>query len=326
MKYRAVVAAMMAGVLGMAAGGAVLASGYPSKPVRVIVPYVAGGAADITARVIAQKLSVSMGATFVVENKPGANGMIGTDFVAKAAPDGYTLLLDASGPLVVNPSLYKKTPYDPVADLAPISQITSYQYVLVVPQQSPIRSVDDLIAAARARPGQVSYGSAGVGAGGHLAGELLAVTTQTQLAHIPYKGNAQALTDVLGGQLSFTFDTVVTATPHLRSGKLRGYAVTGPRRAPGLPDIPTMEELGYKDFVVTQFQGLLAPAGTDPAILSRLHEEVVKAARQPDVIQKLQTEGGNEIVAGTPQEFARLIQEDLQRYRKLIADAHVQAE
>ncbi|AXA70268.1 tripartite tricarboxylate transporter substrate binding protein [Achromobacter insolitus] len=326
MKYRAVVAAMMAGVLGMVAGGAVLASGYPSKPVRVIVPYVAGGAADITARVIAQKLSVSMGATFVVENKPGANGMIGTDFVAKAAPDGYTLLLDASGPLVVNPSLYKKTPYDPVADLAPISQITSYQYVLVVPQQSPIRSVDDLIAAARAKPGQVSYGSAGVGAGGHLAGELLAVTTQTQLAHIPYKGNAQALTDVLGGQLSFTFDTVVTATPHLRSGKLRGYAVTGPRRAPGLPDIPTMEELGYKDFVVTQFQGLLAPAGTDPAILSRLHEEVVKAARQPDVIQKLQTEGGNEIVAGTPQEFARLIQEDLQRYRKLIADAHVQAE
>jgi len=326
MKYRAVVAAMMAGVLGMAAGGAVLASGYPSKPVRVIVPYVAGGAADITARVIAQKLSVSMGATFVVENKPGANGMIGTDFVAKAAPDGYTLLLDASGPLVVNPSLYKKTPYDPVADLAPISQITSYQYVLVVPQQSAIRSVDDLIAAARAKPGQVSYGSAGVGAGGHLAGELLAVTTQTQLAHIPYKGNAQALTDVLGGQLSFTFDTVVTATPHLRSGKLRGYAVTGPRRAPGLPDIPTMEELGYKDFVVTQFQGLLAPAGTDPAILSRLHEEVVKAARQPDVIQKLQTEGGNEIVAGTPQEFARLIQEDLQRYRKLIADAHVQAE
>ncbi|WP_254241322.1 Bug family tripartite tricarboxylate transporter substrate binding protein, partial [Achromobacter insolitus] len=158
MKYRAVVAAMMAGVLGMAAGGAVLASGYPSKPVRVIVPYVAGGAADITARVIAQKLSVSMGATFVVENKPGANGMIGTDFVAKAAPDGYTLLLDASGPLVVNPSLYKKTPYDPVADLAPISQITSYQYVLVVPQQSPIRSVDDLIAAARAKPGQVSYG------------------------------------------------------------------------------------------------------------------------------------------------------------------------
>ncbi|CAB3948740.1 hypothetical protein LMG6001_01937 [Achromobacter insolitus] len=326
MKYRAVVAAMMAGVLGMVAGGAVLASGYPSKPVRVIVPYVAGGAADITARVIAQKLSVSMGATFVVENKPGANGMIGTDFVAKAAPDGYTLLLDASGPLVVNPSLYKKTPYDPVADLAPISQITSYQYVLVVPQQSPIRSVDDLIAAARAKPGQVSYGSAGVGAGGHLAGELLAVTTQTQLAHIPYKGNAQALTDVLGGQLSFTFDTVVTATPHLRSGKLRGYAVTGPRRAPGLPDIPTMEELGYKDFVVTQFQGLLAPAGTDPAILSRLHEEVVKAARQPDVIQKLQTEGGNEIVAGTPQEFARLIREDLQRYRKLIADAHVQAE
>ena len=325
MKYQAVLAAAAA-ALGMMAAGAALASDYPAKPVRVIVPYVAGGAADITARVIAQKLSVSMGATFVVENKPGANGMIGTDFVAKAAPDGYTLLLDASGPLVVNPSLYKKTPYDPVADLAPISQIASYQYVLVVPQQSPIRSVDELIAAARAKPGQVSYGSAGVGAGGHLAGELLAVMTRTQLTHVPYKGNAQALTDVLGGQLSFTFDTVVTATPHLRSGKLRGYAVTGPHRAQGLPDIPTMEELGYKDFVVTQFQGLLAPAGTDPKILARLHEEVVKAAREPDVIQKLQTEGGNEIIAGTPQEFARLIQEDLRRYRKLIADAQVKAE
>ncbi|WP_338878864.1 tripartite tricarboxylate transporter substrate binding protein [Achromobacter veterisilvae] len=323
MKNIAAIAATVAGALLTASAQA---AGYPSKPVRVIVPYVAGGAADITARVIAQKMSVSMGAAFVVENKPGANGMIGTDYVAKAAPDGYTLLLDASGPLVVNPSLYRKTPYDPVADLAPISQITSYQYVLVVPQQSPIHSVDDLISAARAKPGQLSYGSAGVGAGGHLAGELLSVMTQTQLTHIPYKGNAQALTDVLGGQLSFTFDTVVTATPHLRSGKLRGYAVSGPRRAEALPDTPTMEELGYRDFVVTQFQGLLAPAGTDPEIIARLHEEVVRAARLPDVVQKLQTEGGNEIVAGTPQEFASQIQEDLLRYRKLIADARVQAE
>jgi tripartite-type tricarboxylate transporter receptor subunit TctC len=305
------------------AGAHAHAGDYPEKPIRVIVPYVAGGAADITARVIAQKMSMSMGVALVVENKPGANGMIGTDFVAKSAPDGYTLLLDASGPLVVNPALYAKTPYDPVRDFAPITQITSYQYVLVVPRQSSIHSLDDLIAQARAKPGQLSYGSAGVGAGGHLAGELLALMTGTQLVHVPYKGNAQALTDVLSGQLSFTFDTVVTAAPHIQSGRLRAYAVSGPRRAGVLPDVPTMEELGYKGYAVTQFQGLLAPAGTDPRVIARLHDEAVKAARMPDVVRKLETEGGNDMVAGTPQEFADLIRSDLVRYRKLVEDAHI---
>ncbi|WP_353174041.1 Bug family tripartite tricarboxylate transporter substrate binding protein [Paracandidimonas soli] len=306
---------------------ATAAGDYPSKPVRVIVPYVAGGAADITARLIAQKMSEQLGGSFVVENKPGANGMIGTDFVAKAAPDGYTLTVTASGPLVVNPSLYKnKTPYDPIADLAPISQITRYQYVLVVPERSPITGVDDLIRKAKEKPGEFTYGSAGIGAGGHLAGELLSVMTQTELTHVPYKGNAQALTDILGGQLSFTFDTVVTATPHIRSGKLRGYAVTGPVRAEALPHIPTMQELGYKGFNITQFQGLLAPAGTPPEIIAKLHEAVVHASRQPDVIERLVKEGGNELIAGTPEEFARQIKEDLEMYRKLIIDANVKAD
>ncbi|MNQ45495.1 Tripartite tricarboxylate transporter family receptor [compost metagenome] len=310
----------------VSAGAARAASDYPAQPIRMIVPYVAGGAADITARVVAANMAKTLKGTIVVENKPGANGMIGTDFVAKAAPDGYTLLLDASGPLVVNPSLYKKTPYDPLTAFAPISQITSYQYALVVPEQSPVRSVDDLIAAARQKPGAMTYGSAGVGAGGHLAGELLAIQTGTELTHIPYKGNAQALTDVLGGQLAFTFDTTVTAAPHIQSGKLRAYAVTGPRRASSLPDVPTMQELGYKDFVVTQFQGLLAPAGTDPAIIAKLHDAVVRSAQDPDVVRKLATEGGNEIVAGTPEEFARQLRDDLQRYRELIANAHIKAE
>ncbi|MNK80072.1 Tripartite tricarboxylate transporter family receptor [compost metagenome] len=310
----------------VSAGAARAASDYPAQPIRMIVPYVAGGAADITARVVAANMAKTLKGTIVVENKPGANGMIGTDFVAKAAPDGYTLLLDASGPLVVNPSLYKKTPYDPLTAFAPISQITSYQYALVVPEQSPVRSVDDLITAARKKPGAMTYGSAGVGAGGHLAGELLAIQTGTELTHIPYKGNAQALTDVLGGQLAFTFDTTVTAAPHIQSGKLRAYAVTGPRRASSLPDIPTMQELGYKDFVVTQFQGLLAPAGTDPAIIAKLHDAVVRSAQDPDVVRKLATEGGNEIVAGTPEQFARQLRDDLQRYRELIANAHIKAE
>ncbi|MBO1110469.1 Bug family tripartite tricarboxylate transporter substrate binding protein [Bordetella petrii] len=310
----------------MAGGPAAQAGTYPERPIRMVVPYVAGGAADITARVIAQKMAGSMGVPVVVENKPGANGMIGTDLVAKARPDGYTLLLDASGPLVVNPSLYKSVPYDPLADLAPISQITRYQYALVVPRASPIHSVDDLVAMARARPGELTYGSAGIGAGGHLAGELLAMMTQTELTHVPYKGNAQALADILGGQLSFTFDTIVTATPHIAAGRLRAYAVSGPQRSSALPDVPTLAELGYKGFDVTQFQGLLAPAGTPPDIIARLHHEAVKAARQPDVVRKLADEGGNEIVAGTPEQFAALLRSDLQRYRQLLQRANVHPE
>ncbi|WP_233238241.1 tripartite tricarboxylate transporter substrate binding protein [Bordetella sp. LUAb4] len=306
--------------------GAPARADYPERPIRLIVPYVAGGAADITARVVAQKMSMDLGVALVVENKPGANGMIGTDMVVKAAPDGYTLLLDASGPLVVNPSLYKSTPYDPLKDLAPISQLTSYQYVLVVPAKSPIRGVDELVREAKAHPGQVTYGSAGIGSGGHLAGELLGVMTGTKLTHAPYKGNAQALTDVLGGQLTFTFDTVVTSVPHIRGGRLRGYAVSGPKRAGVLPDLPTMEELGYKDFNVTQFQGLLAPAGTDPRIIARLHDAAVKAVRMPDVVHKLETEGGNDIVAGTPEAFAQTLRDDLERFRKLIQQAGVTAQ
>lgn len=306
--------------------GSAWAQSYPSKPIKMVVPYAAGGSADITARVLGQKMSESMGVPVLVDNKPGANGMIGTDAVAKAAPDGYTLLLDASGPLVVNPALYAKVPYDPVKDLVPISQVTTFQYVLVVPASSPINGVPDLVAAAKARPGALSYGSTGVGGGGHLAGELLGLMTGTTLTHVPYKGSAPALADLLGGQLSFTFDTVITSVPQVKAGKLRAYAVSGPRRSTSFPQLPTMNELGYKGFEVTQFQGLLAPAKTDPAIIARLHQEVVKALKAPDVIQRLETEGGNELVGSSPSEFANQIRSDLELYRKLIKDAGIKQE
>jgi tripartite-type tricarboxylate transporter receptor subunit TctC len=243
--------------------------------------------------------------------------------VAKSPPDGYTLLLDASGPLVVNPSLYAKVPYDPVKDFIPISQITTFQYVMVVPEASPIKSLKDLIAAAKAKPGTISYGSTGIGGGGHLAGELFALVSGTKLIHVPYKGSAPALAALLAGQLSFTFDTVITSVPLLRAGKLRAYAVSGPHRAQSLPDVPSLNELGYQGFEITQFQGLLAPAKTDPAIIARLHEEVVKALKSPDVIQRLETDGGNELVGGTPAEFAAQIRSDLALYRKLISDADI---
>ena len=299
---------------------------YPAKPIRLVVPYVAGGSADITARTLGQKLAESLGVQVLVDNRPGANGMIGTELVAKSPPDGYTLLLVASGPIVVNPSLYPKVPYDPVKDLAPISQVVSFMYVLVVLSDSPITGVPELIALAKAKPGELSYGSTGLGGGNHLAGELFALMSGTKLTHVPYKGSAAALADLLGGQLSFMFDTPITSVPHLRTGKLRAYAVTGLKRAAALPDLPTLDELGMKGFEVTQFQGLLAPAGTDRAIIAKLHQETVKALKSPDVVDRLERQGGNEIIGGTPEEFARLIAAQLASYAKLIGDAHIKPE
>src|SRR3982750_4560342 len=220
-------------VLLMAATAA-WAQDYPTKPVRVVVPYVAGGNADIWARTLSQKLSESLKQAFVVENKPGANGGIGTDFVAKSAADGYTLLAVASGPIVVNPVLYSNVTYDALKDLVPVAQCVVYQYVLVTRAEAPYKSIQDLMSAARERPGALSYGSTGVGGGNHLAGELFALAAGATLIHVPYKGSAPALADLLGGQLSFMFDTVITSVPHIRSGKLRAFAVSSAQRASSL--------------------------------------------------------------------------------------------
>ena len=301
-------------------------SSYPNKPIKVVVPYPAGGAADISARLIAQSMSESMGQPILVDNRPGANGMIGTDVVAKSAPDGYTLLFTASGPLVVNPSLYKKVPYNPVKDFAPISMGTIYQYALVVNSASKINSVQDLISLAKQQPGTLSYGSTGIGGGGHLAGELLAQMVGVQFSHIPYKGAAPALADTLSGQLSFNFEPLVTAVPMIKAGRLRGFAVTGNKRSKSIPNLPTLNELGFKGYNITQFQGLLAPAGTDPLIIKKLHAEMVKALKTPQADQRLAEEGGNEIVANTPEEFAQIIQSELKTYGKLIRDANIQAD
>src|SRR6267378_2179566 len=242
--------------------GAAGAQDYPAKPVRVIVPYVAGGNADIWARTLAQKLTESFKQSFVVENKPGANGGIGTDYVAKSAPDGYTLLAVASGPIVVNPVLYSQVPYDPLRDLAPVVQCAVYQYVLVTRADAPYKSIEDLVADARARPGALAYGSTGVGGGNHLAAELLGLAAGTRFNHVPYKGSAPALADLLGGQLTFMFDTVITSVPQIRAGKLRAFAVSSGKRASSLPEVPTMQEAGFAGFDMSQWQGVLVPAGT----------------------------------------------------------------
>jgi tripartite-type tricarboxylate transporter receptor subunit TctC len=316
MKIRIVVLTLGVATLGLAPVAS--AQDYPAKPVRLIVPYVAGGAADIFGRTIGQKLTEAFRQSFVVENRPGANGGIGADFVAKSVPDGTTLLVTASGPIVVNPVLYARVPYDPLKDFAPIAQGTVYQYVLVTLSSSPIRSIDDLVRAAREKPGAISYGSTGIGGGNHLAGELLALATGIQMTHVPYKGSAAALADLLGGQ--------ITAVPQIRAGKLRAFAVSRAKRSSALPEVPTMDEAGIKGFDLSQWQGILAPAGTPKAIVDRLNLEIVRALRAPEVHERLVTQGGNEIVTGVPEEFAALIRSDLQMYAKLIKDAKIPAQ
>ena len=299
---------------------------YPSKPIRLICPYVAGGAADIFSRTVGQKLTEAWGQTVVVDNRGGANGGIGTELVAHSPPDGYTLLLGNSGPITVNPVLYKKIAYDPIKDLAPITQGTSYAYVLVVPASGSVGNLKDFIALLKSKPGQLSYGSTGVGGGNHLSGELFNLMTGTKSIHVPYKGSAAALADLLGGQLSYMFDTPITSVPQLKAGKIRAIGVTGLKRSVSLPDVPTLDEQGLKGFELTQWQGVLAPAGTPRAVIDKLHDGIVKALKMPDVIERLSTQGGNELVGNTPEQFAQQIRSDLAKYAKLVRDARVKVD
>ncbi|HXF66825.1 MAG TPA: tripartite tricarboxylate transporter substrate binding protein [Burkholderiales bacterium] len=324
----AVQAALVLAALGGACGAPAQASEadpkYPARPIRFICPYVPGGAGDIFTRTIGQKLSEALGQTVVVDNRPGANGGIGTGIVAKSAPDGYTLLMGNSGPLTVNPVLYKKVPYDPIKDFAPITQGTSYMYVLVVPPALPAASLKEFVAVLKARPGQMTYGSTGIGGGNHLSGELFNLMTGTQSVHVPYTGSAASLAALLGGQINYMFDTVITSVPHVRAGRLRALGVTARKRASSLPEVATLDEQGLAGFELTQWQAVVAPAGTPRPIVELLYREVVKALRMPDVIERLATQGGNELVGNTPEEFAQVIKNDLAKYAKLVRAAGIQ--
>jgi len=298
---------------------------YPSRPIRFICPYVPGGAGDIFTRTIGQKLAESLGQPVVIDNRPGANGGIGTDIVAKAAPDGHTLLMGNSGPMTVNPVLYRKVPYDPLRDFAPITQGTSYMYALVVPPALlPVTNVRDFVGLLKAKPGQVTYGSTGIGGGNHLSGELFNQMTGTKSIHVPYTGSAAALAALLGGQIGYMFDTVITAVPHVRAGRLRALGVTARKRSLVLPDVPTLDAAGLKGFELTQWQAVVAPGGTPRGIVDILFREVVEALKKPDVIERLATQGGNELVGNTPDEFAQVIRDDLAKYAKLVKAAGIQ--
>jgi tripartite-type tricarboxylate transporter receptor subunit TctC len=299
---------------------------YPQKPIRLVVPYTAGGAGDIFARTMAQKMGEAFGYQIIVDNRPGANGIIGMELVAKSPPDGYTLVMGNSAPIVLNPSLYAKLPYDPIKDFAPITQGTLYSYILIVHPSVPARSVDELVAMARSRAGQLQYGSSGAGGANHLAGEMFKRAAKIDIVHVPFKGSAPALADVLAGHIPMMFDTIVTTMPQLNAGKVRALAVTGARRAPQVPDIPTIAEKGYPGYEVTSWQSLLAPGGTPRAIIERLYQESVKALKLPDVIDRLATQGGNELVGNTPDQFAAVIKKEIAIYARVIKDAGIRLE
>ncbi len=301
--------------------GAALAQAYPTKPVRMIVPYAAGGTTDVLARIVSEKLSLALGQQFVIEYRPGAGGTIGADAAAKAPNDGYTIVMGAPGSHSTAPSLYAKLAYDPVKDFAPIVHVANVPNSIIVHPSVPANSVTELIAYARANPGELTYGSAGTGATTHLTGELVALLTGVKLTHIPYKGSSQAMIDLLGGQIRMMFENLPGSAPQIRSGKIRGLAVTSLRRAAAFPDLPAVSET-LPGFEVVAWFALLAPAGTPPAIVSRLNAETDKALRMNDVRERI-AQTGSEPVGGSPESFARFLAEDIAKWSRVIREAGI---
>lgn len=321
MKFRHL--ALVAAVLLVAGTASAAESAYPSRPIRFVCPYAPGGNCDIFTRTIGRKLADALGQPVVVDNRGGANGGIGTAIVAQSAGDGYTLLMGNSGPMTINPVLYKSVPYDPIKDFSPISLATSYMYVLVVPSGMAVNSLNDFNATLRAKPGQMTYGSTGIGGGNHLSGELFNLMTKTQSIHVPYSGSGPALAALLGGQINYMFDTVITSVPQLQAGKIKAIGVTGLKRASALPAVPTLSELGLKGFELTQWQAVVGPAGMSREIVQRLNREVNRALQMPDVIDVLVTKGGSELIGSTPEEFSQVISSDLAKYAKLVKAAGI---
>jgi tripartite-type tricarboxylate transporter receptor subunit TctC len=297
---------------------------YPVKPIRIISPFAPGGGNDALARTVAHKLTENLKQQVIVESRPGANGIIGTEAAARAAPDGYTLVLIPSGH-TVNPSIYKKLPFDSVKDFTPVSLAGWSPLVLAVHPSLPVKNVKELIAFAKTRPGALTYGTAGVGSSGHLAGAMFDTLTGTKLTHIPYKGMGLALTDVIAGQVSMVFGTSLSTVPQVRSGRLRGLAVTGAQRSGALPELPTVAEAGVPGYEASLWYGFVGPARMPADIVRRLNTEIVAALAQPDVRQRL-SDQGVEARSSSPEEFARLIAADLERWPKVVERAGVKAD
>ena len=298
---------------------------YPSRPIRLVVPFVAGGSTDIIARVLGQKLAEQWGRQVVVDNRGGANGVIAMEIVAHAVPDGYTLVLGYIANLGTATALNPKLPYDPVKDYAPISHIASAPSIGVIHLGVPAKNLQELIALARAKPEAISFGSAAVGAMGHLSGELINRMAGVKMQHVPYKGGGQAIIDVIAGQIPLVIIGMTAATPHVRAGRLRAIFTTGAKRSFAFPDVPTVAEQGFPGFAADAWYGLLAPARAPRPIIDKLHAEVVRIVKLPDSKERL-ANVGFEIVASSPEEFAKLIRDEIPKWTKVVRDGGIRGE
>lgn len=296
---------------------ALAAEVYPGKPIKIVAPFPPGGPVDILSRTIGSKLAQSLGQPVVVENRAGAGGNIGSDAVAKSAPDGYTLLMGFVGTHAINPSLYSKMPYDNVKDFEPVSLVAEVTIVLVVNPAIPANSIGQLIALAKSRPGELTFGSPGNGTPQHLAGELFNFISGVKIRHVPYKGAVPALTDLLGGQISMIFSSMPPALPHLKSGKLRALGVTSTARSPVTPELPTIAESGLTGYEVKNWYGIFAPRGTPKEIVTKLNAEIVKILNMPDVKESLSLQGA-EPSTSTPQEFAAYVKDETEKWAKIV--------
>jgi tripartite-type tricarboxylate transporter receptor subunit TctC len=301
-----------------------VAQNWPTRPVRIIVPYTPGGGIDAVARLLAQKLGEQMGGSFVVDNRPGAAGVLGAELVARAAPDGHTLLA-SSTEFSINPSLRTKLPYDPFKDFAHISQLASVQFILGSHPSVPIKNAKELVALAKARPGQLTYGSSGTGGGPHLAGELFQLMSGIQWVHVPFKGAAPASIAVMGGDIDFVFGATIGLLGQVRAGRLRAVAVTGATRFAQLPDVPTVTESGVPGYVAIGWYGFYAPAAVPRDLVRRLYAEATRALSNPDVKEKL-AQGGNEYVMSPPEEFVTFLHAEVNKWGKVIKAANLHAE
>ncbi|MDB5811035.1 MAG: hypothetical protein JWN94_3157 [Betaproteobacteria bacterium] len=301
-----------------------LAQEFPARPIRLILGFAPGGSTDLVARVVAQKMSESWGQQVIVDNRPGANGMIGADLVAKANPDGYSVLLSSIGPMAINASLYKM-PYDIVADFAPITYTGNVTNLLVVHPSVAATNVKELIALAKAQPGKLTFGSSGTGGAPHMAVELFKILAKVNVVHVPYKGGGPAMADLVGGQISGSFASMPSAIPFVRGGKLRALAVTAPKRSSAEPQVPTISEAGIPGFSVLDWQGLFTTAKTPPAVVDKLNKEVVRILALPDVIDKLAV-AGVEIQTSTPKEWGDFVKSEIAKWAKVVKDAGLKVE
>ena len=319
MKYIRLIAVSVA-ALSIHTAQAQSADTYPNKPIKFIVPYAAGGASDVTSRLLAQAMSPSIGQTVIVENKTGAGGNIGTDFVAKSAPDGYTMLLAYTGPMAINPTLYKNIPFNPLKDFAAVTLVAEAPLLLGVHPSVPVKNVKELVEYARANPGKIFYGSSGTGGADHLAGDLFMQETGTKIVHVPYKGGAPALRDLVAGNTQMQFMTIPAAIPHIKDGRIRPLAILSNSRFELFPDVPTIAEAGLPGVYVNNTYGVAVPAGTPPAVVSKLNAELVKAVKSQDIVNRFKDLG---LVPryNTPEEFTQFMKDEHARWAKIVKDS-----